>query len=296
MLIKRRINIQDDKLLNGLQDVFPIMYEIGNSKDLEDTIDFSKTSFVSPTFVLPLMVYANGCGKTIHFSNATPYMKHLHFGEGIISDQMRNTEFKAKMEGYSGKSFIPVINFPASDCQVDEKNSILTTVESIITKQVGLSPNVSTGVKYIINEIVDNITEHSESERGYILAQSYPQKKYLDICIADNGITLLGSYQKLKDNEIASDLEAIQAANRGISTKNLPNAENRGYGIITSRSMLVDGLNGQFIMIAGNAMYIREKGRDQFIELPNNLYWKGTIIALRIPYINSKFMYINHIE
>ena len=50
--------------------------------------------------------------------------------------------------------------------------------------------------------------------------------------------------------------------------------------------MLTDGLNGQYIMISGSAMYARDRNLDQFIVLPDKIYWKGTIIALRIPYIN----------
>lgn len=209
---------------------------------------------------------------------------------------MRKTEFAAHMEAYTRKTYIPVINFPATDNQEDEKNNILSTIESIISRQLNLTSNIIIGLKYMLGEMIDNITEHSYSERGYIFAQAYPTKRYLDICIADNGITLLGSYQRSNDKEIASDLEAMQAANRGISTKNLPNAENRGYGIITSRKMLVDGLNGQYIMISGNAIYVRDKNLDQFIALPDKIYWKGTIIALRIPYINREFQYINYIE
>ena len=296
MLINSCINIQDDKLSNGLKGIFPIIDEIEKSLDAEDIIDFSKTSFVSPTFLLPLMVFAKNHRKAIHFSNITPYMQHLYFGDGLSPDRMRNTEFIAYMEGYAEKTFIPIINFPAVDCKEVEKNSILSTVESIITRQVGLTSNVNIGLKYMIGEIVDNITQHSQSERGYILAQSYPRKKYLDICIANNGITLLGSYQKLQNNEILSDMEAIQAANRGISTKNLPNAENRGYGIITSRNMLVNGLNGQYIMISGNAMCIHDRNVDQFIALPDDIYWKGTIVAFRIPYVNQNFQYIKYIE
>lgn len=55
----------------------------------------------------------------------------------------------------------------------------------------------------------------------------------------------------------AEDLSALlQAANRGISTKNLPEAENRGYGITTSRNMLVKGLGGTFLMMSGDAVYM----------------------------------------
>ena len=54
----------------------------------------------------------------------------------------------------------------------------------------------------MIEECVDNITQHSKSERGYIFAQAYPHKQYLDICVADNGITLLGSYHENNDFDI----------------------------------------------------------------------------------------------
>ena len=92
------------------------------------------------------------------------------------------------------------------------------------------------------------------------------------------------------------DLEAIQAANRGISTKNLPDAENRGYGIITSKKMLVDGLGGNFIMMSGNALHLYNSEHIKFIEMPKDIRWNGTIIAFRVPYINKEFQYINYIE
>ena len=143
---------------------------------------------------------------------------------------------------------------------------------------------------------MDNITEHSGSDRGFIFAQAYPLKGYLDLCIADRGVTLLGSYQRLTDNEITTDLEAIRAANRGISSKNLPEAENRGYGIYTTKKMLVEGLGGQYLMISGGNFYINIPGFDSFYSLPDNLRWNGTIIALRIPYNVAKFNYVNYIE
>ena len=104
------------------------------------------------------------------------------------------------------------------------------------------------------------------------------------------------SCKKLSDNEIATDLEAIKAANRGISSKNLPDAENRGYGIYTSKRMLVEGLGGQYLMISGGNFYYKRPGFDSFYSLPNGMRWDGTIIALRIPYNVNYFNYINYIE
>lgn len=296
MIIKKYINIQDDKLINGLLPVLDIVGQIEASNDQEVVIDLSDTKFASPLFVLPLMVYASGSNRTIRYQGITPYLSQIKFGEGIKPDEMRSTQFKAHMEGYIHRTYIPIVNFPASQKSDDDKSAILSAVEEIIIRQLTLASNIASGLKYMIGEMVDNITEHAESERGFIFAQAYPSKRYLDICIADNGITLLGSYRKLAGNEIDSDLEAIQAANRGISTKNRPEAENRGYGVITSKRMLIEGLGGHYLMLSGAAMHIKTSEINNFLTLPEHLRWNGTIIALRIPFENEAFRYIKYIE
>lgn len=296
MTITAKVNTRTERLLNGLEDAIDLMQKISDSSDNEVFVDFSQSQFVSPLFVLPFMVYAAGCGKKVKFLHKTDYMETIAMGTGMRPDDMRSSEFRARMEAYTHKTYIPIINFPAEKNRDDEKNAILSSVESIIIRQSGITPNVAAGLKYMIEESVDNIIEHSQSERGYIFTQAYPKKRHIDICIADMGITLLGSYKTLPDNEIESDIEAIQAANRGISTKNLPEAENRGYGIITSKKMLVDGLKGSYIMISGNAMHIKNPNIHQFLHLPDAIRWNGTIIAFRIPYTNNAFQYVNYIE
>ena len=97
-------------------------------------------------------------------------------------------------------------------------------------------------------------------------------------------------------NKIATDLEAIKAANRGISSKNLPDAENRGFGIKTSKQMLIEGLGGQYLMISGSSLYFKCPVFDSFYIMPYGLRWGGTIVAMSIPYLSSTFNYINYIE
>ena len=166
----------------------------------------------------------------------------------------------------------------------------------MIVKQAGLGQNIVSGIKYMLGEIVDNISEHSKSECGYIIAQCYPTSKYIDICIGDTGITLLGSYEGIPNCEITSDGEAMRAANSGISTKNLPDAENRGYGISTTRKMLVEGMGGQYMMVSGDTVYVKTKAGSGYFELPYGIRFEGTIVALRIPYWNEDFEYVNYIE
>jgi anti-sigma regulatory factor (Ser/Thr protein kinase) len=296
MIIKENINVKDDRLIDGLTPVVRIMSQIESSIEQEVTIDFSDTRFISPVFALSLIVYISRCGKQISFSYVPDYLELIGLSNGGIKpDEMRQTEFLAALEKYASKTYTPIIDFAAGR-NSDAKEAVSSIVENMIIQQLSIQSNVANCLKYMIDEILDNITEHSESDRGYIFAQAYPTKGFLDVCIADRGVSLLGSYEKLPGNEILSDIEAIKAANRGLSSKNLPDAENRGFGIRTSKQMLIQGLGGQYLMISGSSLYIKTVNLDSFYSMPRGLRWNGTIVALRIPYHSSSFNYINYIE
>ena len=296
MIIKEHINVKDDRLIDGLTPVVRIMSQLESSREQEVTIDFSDTRFISPVFALSLIVYISRCGKQISFKNVPDYLELIGLSNGGIKpDEMRQTEFLAALEKYASKTYIPIIDFAAGR-NSDAKEVVSSIAENIIIRQLNIRSNVANGLKYMVDETLDNITEHSDSDRGYIFAQAYPTKGFLDVCIADRGINLLGSYMKLPDNEIASDMEAIKAANRGLSSKNLPDAENRGFGIKTSKQMLIQGLGGQYLMISGSSLYIKSRNLDSFYAMPHGLRWNGTIVALRIPYHSDIFNYIDYIE
>lgn len=248
------------------------------------------------SLALSLIVFLSGCGKKYSLTNLTDYLSVIGFSTGgIRPDQMRSSEFLATMEAFMRKKYIPIVNFPAKSFD-DEKDYVSSVIENVIIKQFNIPSNVATGLKYMIEETLDNITEHSDSDRGFIFVQGYPTKGFIDLCIADRGITLLGSYQKQPNNEISTDLEAIKAANRRLSSKNRPEAENRGFGIYTSKRMLTEGLGGQYLMLSGGNFYLKTPSFNSFYSLPDGLRWNGTIVALRIPYNITQFNYVNYIE
>jgi len=59
------------------------------------------------------------------------------------------------------------------------------------------------------------------TEFGWIMFQNYQLKGYLDICIVDNGLGLLGSYQQSGMFQIIDHQMAIERALNGLSTKAL---------------------------------------------------------------------------
>jgi len=254
-----------DRFTHGLQEVLSVIDQINQSHDDEDILVFSENIFVTPLFILPLMVYIGGCSKEIRYRYTNNYLDTISFGTGgIIPEKIGTNEFNQLLNKCSSKTYIPIISFPTSVNYAKERNGVISTVEDILSNQSKLQPNITRGLKYLIGEIVDNIVEHSESERGY--------------------------------NTIENHLSAMKAANQGVSTKNLPEAENRGYGILTSKKMIIGGLSGNFIMLSGNALYLKSREVDQSTALPDIVNWQGTIVAMRIPYANKRFNYIDFVE
>lgn len=297
MRILRNINIRNEELSSGLSEASYLFHVLENNFDDKIVLDFSETQIVTPTFVIPLVIYLKGYGHAVSFENTPDYLRDIHLDSfGVDAGSMRRAEFGAFMEKYVKTSYVPIVCFPSSSDRLEVKNSVISTVESVIVTQSGMEHNVVNGLKYALNEIADNIHEHSNSDKGYIFAQSYPESGFVDLCVGDTGITLLGSFRKNGRYVMDNDMDAMQAANFGISTKNLPSAENRGYGIHTTKNMIVNGLGGQYMMVSGTNVYISTPDGEGYIDFPFGIRLPGTMIAMRIPIDNKKFNYINYIE
>jgi len=215
----------------------------------------------------------------------------LHFGNEKREDIL------AVMQKYSDKTFIPLCSFDMTNSNKDTFGSV---IKDIIVKQTKIESGGNTSLSYLISELLDNIYEHSQSPKGYIFSQYLKHEGVIDLCIADTGITVYGSFKNagLYQEEIdGKETDALKLANDGYSTKNRPNAENRGYGISTSKAMLVSGMKGAFFMLSGGAFHRYENGANDYIDLGNVFKWKGTIILMRIPtQIPKGFNYTDFLE
>lgn len=102
--------------------------------------------------------------------------------------------------------------------------------------------------------------------------------------MADGGISIYGSYinaNKFIDDINNSDVLAIKIAKEGYSTKDRPEAENRGYGLSSNIKMITQGLKGNLAIMSGNALYVSSVNK--LVELPQQLDWKGTLVLATIP-------------
>lgn len=275
---------------------------ISETEAAEDVIwDFSGVEFLHPFFLAPLAIYKNNVDKKIECINIPlriqSYLNSVCFDRMLHFDKDLRNDVEDVMKKYLTKTYIPLCSFAMTDSNKDSFGSLL---QKMIIKQVNMKREGINPLNYLISELLDNIFEHSYSSMGYVFSQYIESEGTIDLCIADTGITIAGSFKRsnLFQEEIdGNETEALKLANEGYSTKNRPDAENRGYGISTSKRMLVEGMKGAFFMLSGQAFHRFENAVNDYIDLHNIFRWDGTLILLRIPVnLPNDFNYIDYLE
>lgn len=254
-------------------------------KTQEKIIDLSSIKFSQPIITLPLAALISE--EKLEFKkpangNCFGYLKYFNFPNGL-------TKFEKISSGY-----IPIYKFSAAkkdQRSLIDKSEIIENLIKICTEKIGSPKGAINALELAVDEIIDNIEEHSEAQYGWINAQYYPTKEYLDMCILDRGITILGNYKK-HGISISDDSEALKNALEGLSTR--PETI-RGSGFRTFTNMIRGGFGGEMVVISGRAIAYANK---QDLPLVKNLSldWQGTIIAIRIPRRSEPINYTLYIE
>lgn len=285
MIINDQTNIQDSSLLECMPRYVEVLSRINKCKDEEIIIDLSKVRFAYPLFLNLLLLLRDAQSKRIRFENSTTYLDSIHFPNAIKKDNLSHYEAK--------KAFLPlIVSMPESED--DSVNTITSSVMRLVQQNVELPVQVNNALRYMLQEIIDNVGEHSQASQFYTLVQVYPKKKLIDICIADNGRGLRSSYRKAAIN-VKSDLAAMQLMASAISSKDRNKNESRGYGLFTSRKMTVEGLEGEFVLVSGKAAYAKKAEKEFLLSLPE-CNTKGTVVALRLHYDKPAFDMYKYLE
>lgn len=268
-------NPKQDSLLAQLGSLYRGFQEVNLSQDLE--LDLSSINFFYPFLTLPLTAIINNFNNKFTINNSEEiktYLDIIKFPKGIDS----TFEFDSHLQQFKNYIPISVLRKEGGKEREELEYSFLTLVHKILGEISG----VRSAIYLPITELLTNIFEHSQEDEGYLLGQYYPKKNYLDICITDTGRGLKQAYFDDKNLKV-SDIEALAEVMRGNSTK--PSKE-RGYGVRTSKKIVCQALNGEFIILSGSAALYSNKNEEKIINLPN-FNWSGVIIAYRIPKPNQ---------
>lgn len=109
--------------------------------------------------------------------------------------------------------------------------------------------------EWCLNEVMDNVIQHSKAECGYAMVQVHPVSKHLAICISDSG---QGVYNSLKESKYkpATDIDAITMAIKEGVTRDTKIGQGNGLWGLTE---IIKVNNGQMSIASRSAsLYLKE--------------------------------------
>lgn len=147
-----------------------------------------------------------------------------------------------------------------------------------LANQLGVRANSLGEIKVAIEEIFNNINDHSSENIGCIYAQHYPNMNTLKISISDFGIGIPGAVQT---KYALTDKEALEKAiEKGFSTESTPG--NRGAGLNNILTSVVN-VNKGIVHIHSNRGIIKcnhgENGLESYSATAEG-YYPGTLFEI----------------
>lgn len=228
-----------------------------------NTIDLQRETFFPPSFTLPiaLLIMKNATAPRINPAN-----------EEVAS--YLTTVLGTRVEDRRSRTYLPLVRLPA-----EEKDSC-EVLEHIyeIQRNDSSAFGGELAFKYVVNELVDNIYQHSKFKIAFVMAQRYPVKKFVELAFMDDGITIQGSYKE--HNKKFGPIQSIIKALNGLSTK----SEERGWGLRSSIKLFREGLKGQILIVSGAGAVYLDGSKQQQYRLSKAHRMDGTLISLRVPY------------
>lgn len=239
---------------------------IKSSHDSSSTLDLMNYEFFYPTTLLPIMGYmAEEKISAMMMPQVRGYMS------AILPD-------------LANKDYVSSKSYALRQLTPDQPKLMHKTTDEIIDLA-----DTSYGGKeaffYLFNELINNIEEHSNSTRAFIMAQKYKKLGFTETCVFDNGITIPTCFEN-HGIEFSTDSEAIEKAMNGKSTKK--DQKGRGWGINTNVQIFTEGLNGEIFIASRNGAVYLNKDKIERYRSTGIYHLDGTLVSLRIPkgYIN----------
>jgi hypothetical protein len=179
----------------------------------------------------------------------------------------------ARSEGYTDRH-LAVVDFRDSTKQ----HQVVQNTIDLVHRSTKISRSALNGLEWCINEITDNVLNHSESSQGgWIQLAVFPER--IAISIADIGHGLLKSL-KPRYSQLRTDMEAIEFALRPGVTRDP--ALGQGNGLKGSLR-LANAFGGQFSISSWEG-YVRWAPNAPLVKSTQSDPFPGTVVDVQMQY------------
>lgn len=216
----------------------------GRKRGYDDfQINFSEVAAAFPNAVTPIagiLEYLKGNGVSFDFEG-TPQI--------LIQNKMLQPAFYIKAsQGGTDRILNKVWKFSTSD----DVAKLVDTYLGELQKCDRFHKGMLDSIEWALNEVMDNVIQHSNSSHGYVMGQLHTNRKYIAFTVFDTG---QGIYNSLRQSEHAprNSIDAITLAIKEEVTRDKKIGQGNGlYGLY---SIIKQG-KGRLVITSGTGSYM----------------------------------------
>lgn len=206
-----------------------------------------KTIYPFPTTAICgcIHYFKNKYEIEFEFLNVPEYLQNIHFETPILVDEnkiSRHTDCLDKIWMFSNS---------------DQVHALVNGLLANIRTSIECEPGVIDACTWGLNEIMDNVIQHSEADCGFIMAVVHKKTKHISICIFDYGIGIYKSLKNSGNHKPKSAPDAISlAVQKGVTRDKSVGQGNGMWGLYN----IVNLNTGIMTIISGKGGLSLNKG------------------------------------
>lgn len=121
-----------------------------------------------------------------------------------------------------------------------------------LTKEDQFSPNALTFIDWALNEVIDNVLNHSGKDCGLVMGQIHPSSKHISFCVFDSGMGMKASFLAGGLYKPRTQADAISMAiQEGVTSDK---SKGQGNGLFGLHSLVKQG-DGRLNITSGYGGY-----------------------------------------
>ncbi|MFQ1700491.1 ATP-binding protein [Loktanella agnita] len=258
-----------------------IKENFGTFESVPDAVefDFSRMNFAFPSGVVFLsnltrFLLRQGC--EVSYSGMDTNKECIKFLDDSLFFQQHLRE-KLSQHSAPRVTTQPLIELRHKDCHAWIHNIFAPWLSEIS----GVPMSGLAEFQTCMSELFNNINDHSAFDVGSVFAQWYPQKKNLQIVIADFGQGIPETVRRIEPH--LSDSEAIiRSFDEGFSSRSTP--QNRGQGLYYLRQNVLEHLGGALTVRSREGAVTFRKSGNSLTVVPYVVqgFCPGTMIEFNI--------------
>jgi len=250
-----------------------ILNETLNSHNKHLILNFKNVKAAFPNVCVPLT------GIIENISS-----KGINFEFYYLSDYLRSLSIKEPLRVYENKdlaqkeSLDKVWRFDSADDIYLLINSFVDELSHIIVCERGILE----GFEWSINEVLDNVLQHSSKSFGYVMGQVHPKTKHFVFCVYDTGQGIYNSLLSSSVHKPKNPVDALKLAVKEGVTRDKKIGQGNGlWGL----HQIVSENTGILNIISNSACYNLTNNKFKtFDKLPQFSYDNGCIVDFQIDY------------